>query len=1572
MASRGGLVGRLGVLAFLLAAPVGAGEPVSCTGVGGVSVGIDETPGSVFQPPNCSELFRCYPPVLNGVFYETRPAGCNPKTQPCLVRATVPVEFPGHAEGPNEAGSGAHLEWKNASSAVVGFCGVLGSEIFFEQGNAWIQISGFRCSTGASLSGAYTLQAEVCVGGCSLPLSERSSTTPIDLSLPQLEAVFCRKPPASGCPGQGPAGACCIGPAGGSSPGGGGAGTGGPGTGPDAYLYYLAGSVGHPDYPGAAVWKPTLGRYWSHTWAERIVPDPNDSHVWLISRYGTYVEFSGLSGGVYATTRPSDDYRKLHRTAAGWELRSLDGTVQFFDSAGRFSRTVDRNSNASVADYSGGPLTRVTLPDGRREDFFYHPGGKLAEIQQVGVDGTTGRSWLYAWTGDDLVRIDRPDGTALEFQYGDPSFPGYMTRRDLVGTGLTRRIEAAWEYDAFGNVAKTWRGDPVSNGPNAVDLYAFSYTNPLLPNRTEVTDPLGKVSAYTLARDSGSNKPKVTQIEGDCPVCGTAPNTTIFYADATHPLLPTRKVDGRGFETQFAYNANGRMLSMTEAAGTPLARTTTWQYGNALFPDLPTRIERPSTSGGSAERVSILSYNGTGDLETRTEQGAEAGSSFTLVTAAAFNAAGQPVTVDPPGHGTADAASYTYDPLRGNLLPSTRTDPLIGITSFSYDAFNRQTTVTDPNGVETVTAYDAHDRVTSIMQKGATPAEDLTTAHVYNPFGELLRTILPRGNVIEYAYDPAGRLISIERKPDAVTRGERTFYTLNAYGHRTKEELQRWNGTAWVTASFTDFVYSSRCHLDKVIHPGGSVTEYAYDCNGNLERVWDASHPKDTNPTPTHTYAYDALNRLSSVTQPWAGTGGGTAVTTYGYDVQDHLDQVTDAEGNATHYTYSDRDLMTRQESPVSGVTTYAYDEHGELRTEIDARGIVTTRDVDLLDRVTAERYPDASLDVTYTYDDPAVSFSKGRLTRITRRGEAIDYRYDRFGRTLQDGALSYGYDANGNPNAIVYPLGVEARTTYDFADRPATLTAIRPGMPDQPLVTASAYLPSGPLTTLNLGNGLTETHAFTQRYFPSTITLGSALSWTYTTDNVGNILTITDTLNAANNRTYGYQDHLYFLTRGDGPWGPRSWTYDKIGNRLTEMRGTATDTYSYLPAPGGGRTPILSAVQTPAGTRTYIFGPAGHLEQTAMGGDATAFRNDASGRLGALERPSTGSGVKLLYDGRGYLTLADAEAIPFLDSFETGNVCAWTAAQGLAAVPVCAAPPVIRPTYSSAGLLHALQRNTTPESSYLFYFAGRPVAQLDRTGSTEAWKFLATDHLGTSIAATSTAGALLWQGGFEPFGADWSGAGGAGVFLRFPGQWEEGVWSDGGEDLFYNVHRWYDTVSGGYTGPDSLAHLQPNLTTYSYARQSPTTVSDPLGLFVVDPSCDCLRQLSDNIPKALGKARQWAKSPTCAATLSRYPSVKSCVAKRFSAEESGNAPLIRCHSQPPPEGGKCGGYTPKIFTTPATIHLWPGRDRCPRFNPKIGIGSTIFHEVLHSCGMLSESEAAEVTKSCTGFDARL
>ena len=145
-----------------------------------------------------------------------------------------------------------------------------------------------------------------------------------------------------------------------------------------------------------------------------------------------------------------------------------------------------------------------------------------------------------------------------------------------------------------------------------------------------------------------------------------------------------------------------------------------------------------------------------------------------------------------------------------------------------------------------------------------------------------------------------------------------------------------------------------------------------------------------------------------------------------------------------------------------------------------------------------------------------------------------------------------------------------------------------------------------------------------------------------------------------------------------------------------------------------------------------------------------------------------------------------------------------------------------------------------TPETFTYFYFAARPIAQLREDGVSSAWTFLTSDHLGTPWLATDLAGAEVWSGGFEPFGRDFAGALQDQIFLRLPGQWEDGVWQDAtlGGDLFYNLHRWYEDQTGRYTSTDLMGvGAGPNL--FSYGRSQPLRYVDPQGLYTVDGSCN-------------------------------------------------------------------------------------------------------------------------------------
>src|SRR5436305_3520772 len=99
-------------------------------------------------------------------------------------------------------------------------------------------------------------------------------------------------------------------------------------------------------------------------------------------------------------------------------------------------------------------------------------------------------------------------------------------------------------------------------------------------------------------------------------------------------------------------------------------------------------------------------------------------------------------------------------------------------------------------------------------------------------------------------------------------------------------------------------------------------------------------------------------------------------------------------------------------------------------------------------------------------------AFGMGRLCSIAQSGTVTGYAYDRFGRVLQDGALAYQYDANGNRTQTTYPGNITATYGYDFADRQKSLS-YNVGAGSQAVVTNAQYLSSGPLTQLVLANGL-------------------------------------------------------------------------------------------------------------------------------------------------------------------------------------------------------------------------------------------------------------------------------------------------------------------------------------------------------------------------------------------------------------------------------------------------------------------------------------------------------------------
>jgi RHS repeat-associated protein len=521
----------------------------------------------------------------------------------------------------------------------------------------------------------------------------------------------------------------------------------------------------------------------------------------------------------------------------------------------------------------------------------------------------------------------------------------------------------------------------------------------------------------------------------------------------------------------------------------------------------------------------------------------------------------------------------------------------------------------------------------------------------------------------------------------------------------------------------------------------------------------------------------------------------------------------------------------------------------------------------------------------------------------------SVSYTYDRFGRVTQDGALTSTYDKNGNRLTVGYPSSVSALYTYDFADRPSTLQFQDGANPAQTLVNAATYKPYGPLTDLTLGNGTFESRSFDARYFPAGIAVPGLFDWTYSTDSMGNVTAIDDNLNAANDRAYGYLDHNYFLTTGNGPWGARSWTYDKIGNRLTE----GADAYTYTLNGAANNTPKLSSIALGlGGSRAFTYDNIG--DTTGIGGVTLAYN---SGR----RLRQIGTDLTFLYDGRDFLR--QSSKVP------GGGGAADT----------------VTPTYSSDGLFHHRRdvRNAGALQSdyYVFHFAGRPLASLEKIVNggvpSSSLLYLTTDHLGTPVLAADNAGAKTWEGGFEPFGKDYAGAQAAGVPLRFPGQWQDANWYgySGQFDLSYNVHRWYEGQTGRYTRPDPIRSPLA-YSDYLYVSSNPLTKTDRLGLFQ-----DVIQQLSFEHACAIewgleGQRRGRARGFRYAHCWTSCMIDKNCGrrAARLAEIEKELLDLVKCSGEviarnAPPDGNCWSAFQPSDFEDNAFGRECPPKISC-------------------------------------------
>jgi RHS repeat-associated protein len=516
------------------------------------------------------------------------------------------------------------------------------------------------------------------------------------------------------------------------------------------------------------------------------------------------------------------------------------------------------------------------------------------------------------------------------------------------------------------------------------------YGYDLAGNRTQVTDPLGRVATYTF--DADGRMMTMVDARGNTAGANPAEYTTTYAYDpagnqvqVTDPLgLVTKQVfdrvgnvttttNAKNLNTTFLFDSMNRVTRVTA----PVVGATNWTYTNMGY--VATRTDPLHTA--TVPRVASWSYDLAG---RKVEQKDAAGRRFTFGYDVAGN---QTQVVDANANAAGNAGlgttTMTFDQL--NRVTGKSYSDGTPAVSWTFDAQGRVASMTDSAGVTTY-GYDGADRVNQIVR-----GTD-TWTYTYDPAGNVTGRMVPGGANSAATFDDAGQLSAL-----ADTTGS-TSFGYDPAGNMTTTGFP--NG---VTQART-YDRASRLAVIATTGPAGPIGGYAYvrDANGNPTSV-DVSGPTGVIVAESMRNTYDNADRLTKTcfttttcatanqtTWTYNAVGsritekvGSAAVSTYTYDIADQLTAISGpGAGTFTYNPNGDQltagaDVFTyntaRQttSATVGGVTTqYAYDGNGN-RTTTTTSGQVTQEVWDTvggLPTLVAQRNGTGAVQRRYTY----------------------------------------------------------------------------------------------------------------------------------------------------------------------------------------------------------------------------------------------------------------------------------------------------------------------------------------------------------------------------------------------------------------------------------------------------------------------------------------------------------------------------------------------------------------------------------------------------------------------------
>ena len=292
-----------------------------------------------------------------------------------------------------------------------------------------------------------------------------------------------------------------------------------------------------------------FGAGWELAGLQYIV-EARDGSALLVDGDGSEILFRLNDDGSYDS--PPGHFSTLTKLSNGqFQHTTIDQTVSTFDSENRRSTVADRNGNTTTYAYnSAGQLATITDPVGLVTRFQY-VGERVRSI----VDPANRVTQFEYDAAGNLTRLIDSDGTSSSWTYDDS--------HRLVSDTDQRGFSSSIEYDFAGRAARAMRRDGSVLEYNPVQVQGLSAPGLTLdPTTAPATLKTGRAVASFVDGNG-----QVTQVElnqagqrinaND----GTGGAGSFTYNDE---ILVVSSTDGRGFRTDYAYDASGNLISVQD------------------------------------------------------------------------------------------------------------------------------------------------------------------------------------------------------------------------------------------------------------------------------------------------------------------------------------------------------------------------------------------------------------------------------------------------------------------------------------------------------------------------------------------------------------------------------------------------------------------------------------------------------------------------------------------------------------------------------------------------------------------------------------------------------------------------------------------------------------------------------------------------------------------------------------------------------------------------------------------------------------------------------------------------